>query len=86
MLSIGLGLALCLGSSGCVTQRTINLAQGYEYHEVIPVRFLGLDEEKPRTRPEYYVLLPLAFVADVLSSPVQIWEWRTDYHACKSTV
>ena len=32
----------------------------------------------------YYILVPFTLAADIVTSPVQIWAWVTDYHLpCK---
>jgi hypothetical protein len=92
LIASGCLLAICLGLSGCITAKTIDRAQGS------PMLTLNL-ENKPNgevelgpglkvvheTTPDgfYYIFVAFSLAADIVTSPVQIWAWATDYHPCK---
>jgi hypothetical protein len=92
LIASGCLLGVCLCLAGCITAKTIDLAQGS------PMLTLNLQNEPKgevdpgtglevvhETTPDgfYYILVPFALAADIVTSPVQIWASATDYHACK---
>jgi hypothetical protein len=84
-------LATCFCLSGCMTANTIALAKGSPREFLKPVNtsddalVVGSDPIENTTKADvgYYVFIPVTLAADIVTSPVQIWAWLTDYHACK---
>ena len=71
-------LALLIGSNGCMTQSTIQYAQGhpaeawinnmygYKYKEPL------IEYPEPKPDSAYYCWLPLSVPVDVVTSPIQL--------------
>jgi len=66
-------LSLLLCSSGCITSKTVDRAQGNV--SAMHKDDKGAPVYDKRPEPGYYCLLPLTVAADVATSPIQIPVW-----------
>ena len=80
---------VCVALAGCITSKAVNEARGNPgmfLHPVHPDEATTATivmEKTTEPNPSMYALIPFTLVADIVTGPIQIWAWLTDYRPCK---